>query len=98
MQGGVARRRALEAGGRAGVRMVRARAQSSQEDLKGQSAAKAVEWVRPGMRVGLGTGSTAAFAVDRVGELLNSGELSDILAVPTSVKTQQQAQRSRNRC
>lgn len=42
-------------------------------------------------QVGLGTGSTAAFAVARVGELLASGELTDIVAVPTSVATYEQA-------
>ena len=40
--------------------------------------------VRPGMRLGLGTGSTAVWAIRRVGELLASGALSDISAVPTS--------------
>lgn len=75
------------------VRSGRARAQS-QDDLKRQSAVKAVEYVQSGMRIGLGTGSTAAFAVERVGELVQSGELRDIIAVPTSVKTQQQAQRT----
>ena len=43
------------------------------------------------MVVGLGTGSTAAFAVDRLGALLKSGELKDIVAVPTSVRTYEQA-------
>merc|ERR1711924_518933 len=42
--------------------------------------------------VGLGTGSTAAFAVERVGMLLKSGELKDIIAVPTSVRTKEQAE------
>jgi ribose 5-phosphate isomerase A len=43
------------------------------------------------MVVGLGTGSTAAFAVDRIGELLKSGELKDIIGVPTSIRTYEQA-------
>lgn len=37
----------------------------SQDELKKQAAFKAVEYVKSGMVVGLGTGSTAAFAVDR---------------------------------
>ena len=41
--------------------------------------------------VGLGTGSTAAFAVDRIGELLKSGELKDIIGIPTSKRTEEQA-------
>ena len=34
------------------------------DELKRQAAAKAVEFVEAGMRVGLGTGSTAAHFVD----------------------------------
>lgn len=56
-----------------------------------QAAWKAVDYVKSGMVVGLGTGSTAAFAVDRIGELLKSGELKDIVGVPTSVRTYEQA-------
>eukprot|EP00798_Chlamydomonas_sp_ICE-L_P004622 gene4622-33936_t len=63
----------------------------SQDELKKQAAWKAVEYIKSGMVVGLGTGSTAAFAVDRIGELLKSGELKDIIAVPTSVRTFEQA-------
>jgi hypothetical protein len=39
--------------------------------------------VRSGMVVGLGTGSTAFFAVQRVGQKLRTGELSDIICIPT---------------
>ncbi len=46
--------------------------------------AAVARYVRPGMRIGLGTGSTAVWAIRRVGELLTSGALSDIEAVPTS--------------
>jgi ribose 5-phosphate isomerase A len=41
-------------------------------------------YVRSGMRVGLGTGSTAVWAIRRVGALVASGTLTDIAAVPTS--------------
>lgn len=41
--------------------------------------------------MGLGTGSTAAFAVDRIGELLKSGDLKDIVGIPTSKRTEEQA-------
>ena len=63
----------------------------SQDELKKQAAWKAVEFVKSGMRVGLGTGSTAAFAVDRLGELLKDGTLKDVVAVPTSIRTYEQA-------
>ena len=51
----------------------------SQDELKQQAAWKAVEYVNSGMVLGLGTGSTAAFAVDRIADLLDSGELKDII-------------------
>lgn len=40
--------------------------------------------VQSGSIVGLGTGSTAAFAIQYLGEALQSGELRDIRGVPTS--------------
>lgn len=63
----------------------------SQDELKKQAAWKAVDYCKSGMVIGLGTGSTAAFAVDRVGELMKAGELTDIVAVPTSIRTYEQA-------
>jgi len=49
--------------------------------------AAAERYVESGMVVGLGTGSTAAFAVRRLGELVASGELTEIRGVPTSART-----------
>eukprot|EP00898_Chlorokybus_atmophyticus_P004554 jgi/Chlat1/509/Chrsp103S01106 len=72
--------------------VVRAAVQLSQDELKKQAADKAVEYVKSGMVVGLGTGSTAAFAVDKIGKLLKSGELKDIVGVPTSKRTAEQAE------
>ncbi|ESQ32300.1 hypothetical protein EUTSA_v10004764mg [Eutrema salsugineum] len=63
----------------------------SQDDLKKLAAEKAVESIKSGMVLGLGTGSTAAFAVDQIGKLLASGELSDIVGIPTSKRTEEQA-------
>jgi ribose 5-phosphate isomerase A len=48
--------------------------------------------VKSGMLVGLGTGSTAYFAVERVGQKLKSGELKDVRCIPTSVRTKEQAE------
>jgi ribose 5-phosphate isomerase A len=60
----------------------------SEDGLKREAAHAAVKrYVRSGMVVGLGTGSTATFAVRRIGELVASGELRDIRGVPTSAKT-----------
>mmetsp|Transcript_15793 Transcript_15793/g.22465 ORF Transcript_15793/g.22465 Transcript_15793/m.22465 type:complete len:288 (+) Transcript_15793:85-948(+) len=65
----------------------------TQDELKKMVGYKAVDdYVTSGMVVGLGTGSTAYFAVERLGELLSSGELSDIVAIPTSIRTKEQAE------
>jgi ribose 5-phosphate isomerase A len=58
------------------------------EDLKRAAAERAVaEYVESGMVLGLGTGSTTSFAVRRIGELIASGELENVRAVATSVRT-----------
>ena len=58
------------------------------DELKRTAAKRAVaEYVRSGMVVGLGTGSTAAFVVRRVGELISNGELEDVRGVATSRRT-----------
>jgi ribose 5-phosphate isomerase A len=63
-----------------------------QDELKKLAGYKAVDdHVRSGMVIGLGTGSTAYFAVERVGQKLKSGELKDIVAIPTSARTEEQA-------
>jgi ribose 5-phosphate isomerase A len=60
----------------------------SNDELKRRAANDAVErYVESGMVVGLGTGSTATFAVRRIGDLIASGELRDVRGVPTSAKT-----------
>ena len=54
------------------------------------AAKRAVDFVDSGMRVGLGTGSTAAWMVKMLGELVRDEGLR-IKAVPTSVRTAQLA-------
>ncbi|KAK9908930.1 hypothetical protein WJX75_004851 [Coccomyxa subellipsoidea] len=71
--------------------MATAEVKLSQDELKQQAAWKAVEYVKSGMKLGLGTGSTAAFAVDKIGQLLKDGTLKDIVGVPTSIRTYEQA-------
>ena len=56
------------------------------DDDKRAAAYAAVAEVRPGMLVGLGTGSTAAFAIERLGELVRGG--LDIGAVATSLNSE----------
>ncbi len=60
---------------------------------KEQAAHQAVQFVQSGMRVGLGTGSTATFATRLIAERLRSGELRDIVAFATSRATAQEAMR-----
>jgi ribose 5-phosphate isomerase A len=60
---------------------------------KRQAAHHAVEWIESGMRVGLGSGSTAWFALARLGELLRAGALDDIVGVPTSNAVEAEARR-----
>lgn len=57
------------------------------EEYKRMAAEAAVEAVKPGMVVGLGTGSTANYAITRIAKLLKSGELTDIVGIPSSVPT-----------
>jgi ribose 5-phosphate isomerase A len=58
---------------------------------KRAAAARAVEFVRSGMRIGLGTGSTAKHFVELIGERVRAG--LDIVAVPTSEATMADAKR-----
>lgn len=55
--------------------------------LKRLAGEKAASLVKSGMRVGLGTGSTVRFSIEKIGELLQRGELSDVVGVPTSEAT-----------
>ncbi len=59
------------------------------EDLKKAAALAALELVRPGMRLGLGTGSTAKHFVDGLGAKVAAG--LDVICVATSEATQAQA-------
>lgn len=59
------------------------------EALKAASAARALELVRPGMVVGLGSGSTARYFVEGIGRLVSQGV--PITGVPTSRATAEHA-------
>jgi ribose 5-phosphate isomerase A len=59
--------------------------------LKRAAAERAVEFIESGMVLGLGTGSTAAFVVERLA--VRVGEGLSVLAIPTSEHTAQQARR-----
>ena len=59
------------------------------DDLKRMAAEKAMDYVEPGMKVGLGTGSTARYFVELLGARVKAG--LDVLCVPTSEATRAQA-------
>jgi ribose 5-phosphate isomerase A len=60
------------------------------ENQKRQAAARALEFVQPGMRLGLGTGSTARHFVALLGERVRGG--LQVIGVPTSEATREQAE------
>jgi ribose 5-phosphate isomerase A len=61
------------------------------DQLKRQAAARALDEVRDGMRLGLGTGSTAKHLVDLLGARVRDG--LRVVGVPTSEATRDQAER-----
>jgi ribose 5-phosphate isomerase A len=63
----------------------------SMDDLKRQAAARALEQVRDGMKLGLGTGSTAKHFVELLGERVRGG--LKVIGVPTSEATRADAER-----
>lgn len=60
-------------------------------NLKIEAARAALQEVRSGMTLGLGTGTTAAEFVKLLGEALRDGTLSDVRCTCTSEKTEKQA-------
>ena len=60
------------------------------EELKRQAAARALDFVESGMRLGLGTGSTARHFVALLGERVRGG--LKVVTVPTSEATRVQAE------
>jgi ribose 5-phosphate isomerase A len=60
------------------------------DELKRQAAARALEHVEDGMKLGLGTGSTAKHFVDLLGDKVRGG--MKVVGVPTSEATRAQAQ------
>lgn len=63
----------------------------TQDALKVAAAERALTFVEPGMRLGLGTGSTTAKFVDALGRKVAAG--LDVLCVATSEATQMQAEK-----
>ena len=62
--------------------------------LEGKKAAgyAAAALVKSGMKVGMGTGSTAVWAIRGIGDRLASGEITDITVVATSSQSEMECQ------
>ncbi len=54
---------------------------------------RAAEYVEDGMVVGLGTGSTAKYAIERIGQRIDEEDLN-IVGIPTSVETRKRAEKA----
>ncbi len=59
--------------------------------LKKEAGISAVDLVRPGMVLGLGTGSTTRFALIEIAARLKDGRLKDITGIPSSHETEKTA-------
>jgi ribose 5-phosphate isomerase A len=60
-------------------------------DLKQRAGEAAMAFVRDGMALGLGTGSTTRYFIDAVGAAVREGRLKNIRGVPTSIRSEEQA-------
>ncbi len=61
------------------------------EEAKKKAAHEATKYIRDGMVVGLGTGSTARYAIEKIGMLISDGY--DIIGIPTSKESEAMARR-----
>jgi ribose 5-phosphate isomerase A len=61
------------------------------EDFKRRAAEHAASFVQPSMVIGLGVGSTAAYALAFIAGRFRAGELPGLLAVPCSLAVEQAA-------
>lgn len=66
----------------------------SVEGLKKLAAEFAVSLLEPGMVIGLGTGSTSKYAVEKIGKEISAGHLSGIVGIPSSVSTEKIARKA----
>ncbi|HZZ42021.1 MAG TPA: ribose-5-phosphate isomerase RpiA [Tepidisphaeraceae bacterium] len=60
---------------------------------KQRAAEAALPFIKDGMIVGLGTGSTTDYFIDALGAALRAGQLKSITGIPTSVASEQRARR-----
>ncbi len=60
-------------------------------EAKKRAASRAVDQIESGMVLGIGSGTTTAEAIKIIGQKLKNGYLSDIIGVPTSYHSIQEA-------
>ena len=61
------------------------------DQLKRAAALRAAEWIRDGMVIGLGTGSTASFLLQEIATRRSQGSWKNVMGIPTSERTAAQA-------
>lgn len=61
------------------------------EELKKIAAYQAIKHIKQGMVVGLGTGSTVRYAIEKIGEMVKNG--LDLVGIPTSLSTENLAKK-----
>jgi ribose 5-phosphate isomerase A len=64
---------------------------SAAEALKRLAAERAAEWIREGITLGLGTGSTVKHLLDVIAERRAAGDWREVVCVPTSLDTERRA-------
>jgi len=60
----------------------------NRDEQKRLAAFRAVGYLTSGMVVGLGTGSTAKFALERIASRIREGELNNLIGIPSSRQTE----------
>jgi len=62
---------------------------NKKENLKKRAAEKSLEFIKSGMFLGLGTGSTVYFVLEALSKSLKNGALLNIQGIPSSTQTQE---------
>lgn len=72
-------------------RRIKSSAEAVMRDVRRRAGERAADEVDSGMTVGLGTGSTTAWAVAEIGRRLEAGEIADVRGVATSLQSHELA-------
>lgn len=64
---------------------------NAQNELKQKAGFFAADLVESGMVIGLGTGSTTQYALERIAARIKTGELKNIIGIPSSTRTEKLA-------